>query len=154
MVFFSLNFNVHILLFGIQDLLEAGVPWDERDDQGDQPIHYAAMSGCVESVGLLVKAGAYKCSPGKKHVLDCFAQYKSLFIWMFVSGFRGNTIVHYAAQGAKLELIEEIFASGCTVINKVNELSESPLHLAASSFTAGMRKIKENKCCVFAMLCL
>ncbi|TRY79609.1 hypothetical protein TCAL_11674 [Tigriopus californicus] len=98
----------------IEDLLAAGVPWDECDDQGDQPIHYAAMSGCVESVGLLVKAGAYKCSPG----------------------FRGNTIVHYAARGAKLELIEDIFAGGCTVINKVNDLTESPLHLAASSYTA------------------
>ena len=43
---------------------------DEKDDGGDQPIHYSAKSDCAAGVELLVQAGAVKCGKGtrKQHL--------------------------------------------------------------------------------------
>lgn len=51
-------------------------------------------------------------------------------------GHRGNTIIHYAAMGGELGVIDQIIGRDkCPVINRQNDLSETPLHLAAGCFT-------------------
>ena len=48
-----------------QDLITAGVSTEERDDDGDQAIHYAAKAGSIEAINLLVDSGVFKCVSGK-----------------------------------------------------------------------------------------
>ena len=50
------------------------------------------------------------------------------------SGFRNNTIVHYAAQGSQMELLSLLMSRKCNVA-VVNDLTETPLHLAVKGFT-------------------
>ena len=52
------------ILISFQMLVEKGAHVEERDDNGDQPIHSAAKSGCMKSINLLVENNAYICSPG------------------------------------------------------------------------------------------
>ena len=46
-------------------LLNKGAQVDEADDNGDQPIHSAAKSGCIACVNLLQEWGVIVCTPGR-----------------------------------------------------------------------------------------
>ena len=48
----------------------------------------------------------------------------------------GNTMLHCAAQSGKIEMVNYFLARGFDV-NKRNNLSETPLHLAAGFYTKG-----------------
>ena len=54
-------------------LIDHGASIEEKDDFGDQPIHSAAKSGCLESLKLLHDQGAYMC--GKGISVHFFIQY-------------------------------------------------------------------------------
>ena len=95
----------------LRQFIALKVPLDETDDNGDQAIHFAAKSGCLEAIDMLTENGIYKCVPG----------------------FRNNTIVHYAAEGGQLELLKMLVGKKCGM-NMVNNLTETPLHLAAKIF--------------------
>ena len=98
-------------------LIEKGAQIDEKDDLGDQPIHSAAKSGCMQCLKLLHENGTNMCSKGHLE----------------------NTVMHYAAKKGRLQLIEHLLKLGCPA-NIENALQETPLHLAASHYT------KENNC--------
>jgi ankyrin repeat protein len=48
----------------------------------------------------------------------------------------GNTALHTAAQCGRIEMTTYLLGKGFDV-NKKNELSETPLHLAASGYYSG-----------------
>jgi len=53
--------------------------------------------------------------------------------WNFSLGFRNNTIVHYAAKGNQLDLVDQILNEGCDG-SYSNDLGETPLHLLATNY--------------------
>jgi ankyrin repeat protein len=97
-------------------LLDKGAQVDERDDNGDQPIHSAAKSGCKLSVNILIEFGAWVCGGG--HLK--------------------NTVLHYASKMGRLQLVDHILKQGCPP-NLENDLKETPLHLAAGFYTKGTK---------------
>ena len=54
----------------------------------------------------------------------------------YFAGHRNNTILHYACLGGRLELVQNLLKEGCPA-NKVNQLFETPLHMAAMAGTKG-----------------
>ena len=48
----------------VRALVEAGVPLDDKDDYGDEAIHYAAKTGCKDAIQMLVDRGINMCTPG------------------------------------------------------------------------------------------
>ena len=110
-----------------QMLLDKGAQIDEKDENGDQPIHYAAKSGCIACVQLIAGKGVKVCTPGQND----------------------NRVIHYAAKYGRLDLLNKILEKGCPP-DLVNELGETPLHLASSFYTKGM--FRTNYCVHFHKL--
>ena len=109
-------------------LLDKGAQIDEKDENGDQPIHYAAKSGCIACVQLIAGKGVKVCTPGQND----------------------NRVIHYAAKYGRLELVNEILEKGCPP-DLENQLGETPLHLASSFYTKG---IKLFPCLCLVLSCL
>ena len=97
-------------------LLDKGAQIDEKDENGDQPIHYAAKSGCIACVQLIAGKGVKVCTPGQND----------------------NRVIHYAAKYGRLELVNRILEKGCPP-DLENQLGETPLHLASSFYTKGIK---------------
>lgn len=97
-----------------QLLIESGANVCEKDHQGDEPIHSAAKSGCVDLLHLLIDHGAQMCIPGHQK----------------------NTVKHYAAKYGRVDLIQFLIKKGCPAGLR-NALNETPLHLAAGYYTRG-----------------
>ena len=98
-----------------QLLVAKGALLDEKDENGDQPIHAAAKSGSIEIVDFLQEKGVFVCSAG---------------------AFK-NTIMHYASKFGRYELVKKMVDKGCPCTLE-NALKETPLHLAAGFYTRGL----------------
>ena len=90
---------------------------DEKDENGDQPIHSAGKAGSKDIIELLAAKGVKVCTPG---------------------AFK-NTVIHYAAKFGKMDLLTHIVDLGAPITLE-NALKETPLHLAASFYTRGNLK--------------
>ncbi len=54
-----------------------------------------------------------------------------------VPGYRGNNLLHYAAQNGNVDVIAYLIDSGGSDVNARNLLGETPLHCAAASYGDG-----------------
>ena len=122
--------QVHRASICFQMLLDKGAQIDEKDENGDQPIHYAAKSGCIACVQLIAGKGVKVCTPGQND----------------------NRVIHYAAKYGRLELVNRILEKGCPP-DLQNQLGETPLHLASSFYTKGI-DIYLSPCCTVFILSL
>jgi ankyrin repeat protein len=96
-------------------LLEANAPVAEKDMNDDEPVHLAAKAGSIAIIKLLKSYGCNVLTPG----------------------YRGNHIIHYAAQKGRFELLKFVLSLKNGQQNKRNALTETPLHLASACHTDG-----------------
>jgi ankyrin repeat protein len=91
----------------LEDLLALGIHnINEIDNYGHTPLQYAAESGCLEIVKLLLKHGA-----------------------SINDGGRGTgTALHYASRNNHLEIVRELIKQGADV-NDRDIFGRTPLHL-------------------------
>ena len=53
------------------------------------------------------------------------------------AGHRGNTVLHFAAQNGRIDLMKYIIDNAKEKVNRKNDYSETPLHLAAACHSMG-----------------
>lgn len=63
-----------------QELLDSGVPADDRDDFGDLPQHYAAKSGCYDVIKMLLAKGCVPCTTGKEKHIFCLLHQRHILL--------------------------------------------------------------------------
>ena len=84
--------------------IRAGADLNARDMWGETPLHYAAMNGYVDSINVLLEAGA-----------DVDAR----------EGFIGNTPLHNAASCGHEEICKTLIRAGAD-LNARNKYGETP----------------------------
>jgi ankyrin repeat protein len=123
-------------------LIEQGADLEARNDRKETPLHRAAVKGRLEVVGALIDAGADRevrddleetplaCAvrAGQAEAARCLVnRYKAD---PNARDFSGQTPLHRAVEGGRLELVEFLLASGA-VIGAADDNLETPLHAAA-----------------------
>ena len=106
-----------------KQLLSDGHRPDTEDSHGRCPIHAAALYGST-------------------NVIDTYLHHDIEMVSL--PGVSGNTLLHFAAMGGHVEVVEMICSNyqGFVNVNVVNSLGETPLHVAAQFKAANAEMIK------------
>ena len=132
-------------------LINKGALVNEKDNMSNTPMHCAALHGQNTIICLLVSNGANCCELGKLQKMLWYIDYNfikrlghpiiSFYFWATVIiGFQGNTMLHLAASRGHFEMVKyfvnnrEYYRKN---LNIQNDLGETPLHSATSSFIMG-----------------
>ena len=135
----------------VQFLLEMGAE-QRLDIHGNYPLHYACISGNMEIVQILLNSSSkvdidtpnfegerpvnLAASCGNLEVMELLLRLGA----KGTGGYRGNTVLHSAAEKCRLDVLEKLLRLGYGV-NVENDYGETPLHLAARH-TFGMKCVK------------
>ena len=135
----------------VQFLLENGAE-QRLDIHGNYPLHYAAISGNMEIVEMLLRSNKVDIETqnfeGERPVHLAAGCGNMEVVELLLrrgarpssGGHRGNTILHSAAEKCRFEVIQKLLRLGYGV-NAENDHGETPLHLAATN-TEGMKCVK------------
>ena len=90
-----------------QLLVDAGADLEASNNEGDRPLHLAAGAGNLAFLKFLLQVGQ---SPWKK--CEIISQAGAT---LDSTGCKGNTALHYAAQNAEADVMEELIGRGLAV---------------------------------------
>lgn len=105
----------------VDQLIKAGADCYSRNIHNCCPSHLAAQGGSLKCLKLIICKGI---DLGCAKYLDCKGMY-------------GNSVLHYAVQNGHSEMTKFLIQEAGFDVNQRNNLTETPLHLAAGAHCAG-----------------
>ncbi|XP_050598064.1 protein phosphatase 1 regulatory subunit 12A isoform X7 [Bombus affinis] len=112
----------------LQTLLEFGADVNAKDEDGRQPILWAASAGSVEAVLALARPALCAAAKGQLETLKILAQHGGS---LYARSVRGTGVAHEAVASGRIELIKWLAKKRPSTLDVATQDGKTPLHVAA-----------------------